>query len=140
MPEWYFFQQVWRLHLLLESHSITQVGIIILINKDKTELIQYLEEQNEDYVIPESIVKIGCHAFFGCYLKSIIIPNSVKEIGCCAFVNCPNLASIIIPESVTEIGDNAFANVFITVHHHNPVFTSKNGKLKKKRKSKRNYS
>ena len=60
-------------------------------------------------IIPESVTKIGRHAFAGCAsLESITIPESVTEFGDFAFCNCKLLESITIPESVTKIGNSAF--------------------------------
>ena len=42
--------------------------------------------------------------------KEYVIPNSVTKMGIGAFANCSSLQSIYIPNSVTEIGDRAFAN------------------------------
>jgi hypothetical protein len=45
-------------------------------------------------------------------LVSITIPNSVIRIGRSAFYGCNNLTSITIPESVTSIGEGAFAECY----------------------------
>lgn len=60
-------------------------------------------------IIPESVTKVGGHAFCGCTsLESVTIPKSVTELGGFAFCNCRLLESITIPESVTKIGNSAF--------------------------------
>ena len=90
--------------------------------------------------IPMSVTEIGFCAFRACTgLTSVTIPDSVKWIGDFAFVNCFNL-TVTISASVTKIGKNAFAGCpdSITVHPDNPEYTSENGKLKRKRKSKNN--
>ena len=77
------------------------------------------EDRAEDYVvsdwtigyviIPNTVVKIGNHAFQDCKaLKSVLIPDSVTEIGEDAFAGCYGLANIVIPDSVTVIGSAAF--------------------------------
>ena len=64
--------------------------------------------------IPQTVIKIGKHAFGGIYgnsLKSvteIAIPDSVTSIGEVAFDHCSSLISITIPEGVTSIGAHAF--------------------------------
>ena len=63
----------------------------------------------ENITIPNSVKRIGKYAFSGCKaLKSITIPNSVTSIGQSAFSECTALKSITIPNSVTSIGKNAF--------------------------------
>jgi hypothetical protein len=100
--------------------------------------------------VPASVTAIGDCAFDFCSnLKSVTIPASVTKIGGNAFYGCNSL-SVTVPASVTEIGADAFGNftakrnsgirplrnvnenTFVTVHPDNPVFTSENGKLKKK--------
>ena len=82
----------------------------VLINKDKTRLIQYpIKKEGTSYKIPNIVTNIGDSAFEDCsILTSITIPNSVTSIGSDAFYNCSSLKSITIPESVTSIGDIAF--------------------------------
>ena len=59
--------------------------------------------------IPETVVKIGQDAFFGCTgLKNIDIPNAVTEIGGSAFALCKNLASVKLPKSTNKIDSSAF--------------------------------
>jgi len=131
----------------------------ILFSKDKKELIAYPRKRQGDYQIPDSVEKIGFEAFSGCSgLTSIAIPDSVTEIGAYAFFACEGLTSVIIPDSVKVIQSMAFygctslksvfipasavkislTNLFscpanITVHPDNPKYTSKNGKLKRKK-------
>ena len=60
-------------------------------------------------IIPESVTKIGRHAFAGCsLLESVTIPEAVTEIEDYAFCYCRLLESITIPKSVTKIGNSAF--------------------------------
>ena len=81
----------------------------ILFNSDKTELLRYPEDRQGDYIIPDSVIKIGSKAFSCCHsLTSIIIPESVVEIDESAFWYCTGLTSVIIPCSVTKIVSNAF--------------------------------
>ena len=81
----------------------------VLFNKDKTEIIHYPHGKTaKEYVIPDSVLKIGNNAFeYDSTLESIVIPQSVTEIGDNAFNGTP-LKSITIPGSVTKIGDGVF--------------------------------
>ena len=64
---------------------------------------------SEEYHIPESVVRIGPHAFCECRdLTGIIIPEGVKEIGVNAFCSCTGLTEVTIPSSVEEVGGGAF--------------------------------
>lgn len=83
-----------------------------LFNKDQTALIQYaIGKSDNKYTIPDSVTRIGYHAFGDCSnLSSVTIPGSVTNIGYEAFYNCSSLISVIIPDSVISIGDSAFSN------------------------------
>ena len=58
---------------------------VCLFNKDKTAIVSRIK-----------------------YCINYIIPNSVTKIGNYAFYSCDSLQSVTIPNSVTSIGDNAF--------------------------------
>ena len=54
--------------------------------------------------IPETVRKIGDHAFAQCRaLEKVIIPEGVLEIGGRAFGDCRNLKQVEFPESVKKI-------------------------------------
>lgn len=60
-------------------------------------------------IIPNTVVSICDHAFYGCRgLTSIIIPNSVSSIGYESFYGCSDLDSVTIGNSVASIGEGAF--------------------------------
>ena len=82
----------------------------VLFNKDKSELITYpAGKTDSEYVIPNSVTRIGRYAFSGCKsLTSITIPDSVTSIGDYAFENCTSLTSVTIPNDVTSIGYGVF--------------------------------
>ena len=81
-----------------------------LFNKDKTAIVSRIKDC-VNYIIPNSVTKIGDYAFSSCKsLQSITIPNSVTSIGDRAFSSCKSLQSITIPNSVKSIGDRAFSS------------------------------
>ena len=77
---------------------------------DKKELLHFPSDSElTEYVIPDSVTKIGDGAFFHrSSLQSVVIPDSVTKIGDGAFGGCSSLQSVIIPDGVTEIGKWAF--------------------------------
>ena len=82
----------------------------VLFNKEKTELIRFPKGLKGEYVIPDSVKKIGEYAFLGCVgLTSIILPDSIEEIDNSAFGKCINLTSINLPDSVKKIGSSVFS-------------------------------
>lgn len=65
-------------------------------------------------IFPESIRKIGNHAFDCCRrLSSIYGLEEITEIGDFAFYECEKIGQLRIPESVTHIGINPFANTSV---------------------------
>ena len=81
-----------------------------LYNKDKTKLIKYLNEsQNENAVIEKTVTSLGQYAFTYCkYIKNVNLPDGIKEIGDDTFSNCTSLETINLPDSITKIGNKAF--------------------------------
>ena len=82
----------------------------VLYNVDKTVLVRYPEGLGVTaYVIPQSVVIIGDHAFYCCYgLTEVTIPEGVTTVGDYAFCYCENLCVADIPNSVITIGDSSF--------------------------------
>lgn len=64
--------------------------------------------------LPNTIIKIGDYAFYGCGLTgSLNLPSSLTHIGENAFSGCHRLTgSLYIPDSVTFLGNNAFNSCF----------------------------
>lgn len=76
------------------------------IIETKTNILRYGCKSTN---IPQSVTKIGRHAFAGCSsLESITIPEAVTEIEDYAFCDCRLLEGITIPKSATRIGISAF--------------------------------
>jgi hypothetical protein len=91
------------------QHYSSEDGV--LLNKDKSKLIQYPSGNTRtSYTIPTSVTIIGDYAFEECTgLTSVTIPSSITSIGSYAFYGCTGLTSLIIPTSITSIGGYAFA-------------------------------
>ena len=69
-----------------------------MFNKDLTTIVRFPQKYDvKEYVIPNSVTKIGRGAFDGCSsLQSIDIPDSVTEIGDWAFAYCYSLEHIYL--------------------------------------------
>lgn len=60
-------------------------------------------------VIPDSVKKIGKHAFYGCKDVEIVeIGQNVESIELAAFAYCMSIKRMVLPKSVKYIGDYAF--------------------------------
>ena len=90
----------------------------VLLNMEKTELVQYPGGRAGCYTIPDGVRRVCFEAFRGCPgLSEVVIPDSVTVIEGYAFSVCQALACVRIPESVTEIGRKAFAGCnSLTIH------------------------
>jgi hypothetical protein len=111
----------------------------VLFNKDKSILLQYPYSKPGNYTIPSSVGIIGQGSFCNCTgITSVTIPSSVTTIESGSFSSCNSLSSIDIPASVTSIGISAFYyfNGLINVNASNPNYSSGDGVLYNKTKSK----
>lgn len=81
----------------------------ILYSKDMTVLYACPAAHEGAVRIPDTVKKIGPHAFDGCkLLKEIVIPASVAEIGERAFLDCKALNKVVLEGENTLIGAEAF--------------------------------
>ena len=81
----------------------------VLLNKDKTTLVQYPDGRSGEYVIPEGVTSVGLGAFtYHDKLTGITIPSSMEVIPRECFSYCGALYSVVISEGVTDIGQGAF--------------------------------
>ena len=78
-----------------------------------------------DVVIPDGIVAISGSGFANSRITSVTIPDSLTKIGSHAFYGCNYLKSVTLPESVEYIGDYAFyeCSVLYLVTINNPECT-----------------
>ena len=72
----------------------------VVYNKDKTVLFRYpCGSDSSEFVIPESVEKIGAGAFMDCYsLIGVTIPYGVELIEAQAFMSCTSLQYIEVPD------------------------------------------
>ena len=82
----------------------------ILYNKDKSEIIRVPIGFKGKFKLPNSVKKIGQHAFQDCKgLTNIEFPSNVTEISDYAFDDCKGLTILVIPSNISSIGSHAFS-------------------------------
>ena len=86
----------------------------VLYNKDFTEILFYPDSYQGQYIIPDTVTKIGGAVFKGKdSLQNIVISAAVVEIGDSAFEDCANLVAVTFaPDGDADltIGAKAFFN------------------------------
>jgi len=81
----------------------------VLLNKDKTCLIQAPIGITGTYTVPDSVTRIEANAFLNCnQLSGVVFGKGVREIGEDAFNGCVQLTELTIPGNVEIIGEYAF--------------------------------
>ena len=74
----------------------------VVYSKDMTRLFACPKTIEGEFIIPNSVTKIGSYAFAGCKgLSSVIIPESVKEIMGSAFDFCSSLKNVTLPTGLS---------------------------------------
>ena len=92
-----------------ESGKINNVEVTISDNVKTISNYMFTGIKMNSLSIPNSVTKIGKHAFDGCStLSSVNIPGGVTEIDEYTFSGCSSLAGLTIPANVTTIRDYAF--------------------------------
>ena len=81
----------------------------VLFDKINKRLVLYPARRKEPYQVPNGIVEIGDYAFRGSYVEDVVIPDTVKRIGNHAFEDCDYINTITLSDSVESIGDYAFS-------------------------------
>jgi hypothetical protein len=93
--------------LILPEYPTNNGKVYTLTEIDETAFISC--HKLTSVVIPNSVLKIGAHAFEWCTgITSLTIGDSVTEIGNSAFSECTSLIFVNIPNSVISIDNNAF--------------------------------
>lgn len=87
--------------------NIGDENCTVLSNGD---LIEWLDRDTKEVVIPASVKKICMYVFEQRpRLKKVIIPEGVEVISSYAFSECYNLTSVNLPNTIMQIGSHAFA-------------------------------
>lgn len=83
-----------------------------LYTKDRSEIVYCsIPEIKSEFIIPESVTKIGRSAFYGCEnLEKVIISDNVKHVERSAFANCVNLKEVYLSKNVSHLQEWAFYN------------------------------
>ena len=79
----------------------------VLFSADGKVLISYCSNENE-YIVPNGVVRIGVGAFRNTPIKKIQFPNTLEVIDKQAFEDASELINISFPESLKEIRYEAF--------------------------------
>ena len=67
----------------------------------------FLRNRISKLYLPDSLVEIGLHAFFGCGLEDVSFGSSLVSIGAGAFAyNC--FSKVVLPPSLVEVGMSCF--------------------------------
>lgn len=78
------------------------------MGKAQTTLFQYPAGKSGNFAFPQTVTDIEDAAFLGSYISEIDIPNSINRIGSHAFYNCSSLNEAELPASLSFIGEKAF--------------------------------
>ena len=60
-------------------------------------------------ILPKTIKRIECLAFYNCGLEEIVVPEGITEIETATFAKCSNLTKVVLPTTLKYIRTNAFA-------------------------------
>ena len=63
---------------------------------------------DDEVIIPDSVIEIATYSFANVYVKSVKIPNTVRRICTSAFANCKALEEIVLPEGLKKMEGNEF--------------------------------
>ncbi len=104
----------------------------VLFDKAQTLLIGE-PEFSTNYLIPNTVTRIGANAFYYTQVQNLAIPDGVASIGSNAFANCYFLTNASIPESVTNMGVGPFVGDYllktINVDANNTAYAGVGGVL-----------
>lgn len=94
---------------LMSNSNRFQIIDGLLIDMQKKELIQLVDDQIKAIEIPDYIVSINSYAFASSKIEKITIKNPNTKLGECAFFSCKQLTHIELPANLKEIPSHSFA-------------------------------
>ncbi len=138
------------------ENYVTEDGV--LYSKNKTRIIKYLNKEEEEFIVPDTVTSIGNYAFYhanrlkklnyglcqvtqiesntfnNCSdLEEVILSDNITKIDKNAFVNCKNLRGIDISSNVDSIDRESFKNCdslyYLGVDENNTIYSFKDGML-----------
>ena len=94
----------------IEDNAYYTVSDGVIFTKDMTELTAYpAGRQYTEYIVPDSVTRIGDYAFSYCgELNRIELPDGLESIDAGAFYYCTGMTGIDLPKGVSYIGERAF--------------------------------
>jgi len=117
----------------------------VLFNKSQTRLVRYpCAKDDTEYTIPKTVTYVDYGGFADCTnLSSVTIHKGFYYFRDEAFRGCTGLTSITLPSSITSVGSRTFegcnALESITISTQNIYYSSKDGVLFDKQKTKIHY-
>lgn len=94
-PSWHEYRD--EIENVVINEGITAIGESAFRNHNSLTNVKF----------PESLLKIGFGAFYGCGFDSIQIPRNVNEISYCAFGDCRNLSKISVDPENEYLADKS---------------------------------
>lgn len=95
------------------DHSVFTTIDGVLYSKNLKILVRCPSEKTGTFTVPDSVVTISPHAFFGCHkLTSISMGKNVTTIGNSAFAECKKVKTITLSPNIEIIHNNLFRNCF----------------------------
>lgn len=117
----------------------------VLFNKSQNRLVRYpCAKEDSEYVIPKTVTYVDYGGFADCTnLSSVTIHKGFYYFRDESFRGCTGLTSIVLPSSITSVGSRTFegctALESITISTQNIYYSSKNGVLFDKEKTRIHY-
>ncbi|WP_232220024.1 leucine-rich repeat protein [Prevotella falsenii] len=83
----------------------------VLFDKKIETLLKYPKGRSGEYVVPETVKKIGKYSFYeATELAKVTLPKSLSEIESSAFAHIKKLTTLTLPENLEQIGFGVFMN------------------------------